>query len=410
MGTTSPHKENAVDLNEYSGYLIDKMRLLEERNNILREQKEKIEFEKQYVENQKLKYEREVRELRSELEQLKTTPMLVGTVVDTLADGRVIVSSTTGPQFVVNVSHFIKQKDLLPGTRVTLNHQTLVVMDILPTSSDPLVSRMEVCESTDVSFEDIGGLNEQIRELKEAVELPLLKPELFSRIGIAPPKGVLLHGPPGTGKTMLAKAVALETNATFIRIVGSEFVQKYIGEGARIVREVFEMARKKSPSIIFIDELDSIGAKRLEVATAGDREVHRTLMQLLSDMDGFSERGNVGIIAATNRPDILDGALLRPGRFDRLITVPMPDDPARESIFRIHSRGLNLSDDIDFGLLAGLAKDMSGADIRAVVMEAGMFAIREGREFVDLSDFKEAIKKIRESSKKEQFRVEGMFI
>ncbi|HHI30354.1 MAG TPA: AAA family ATPase, partial [Candidatus Methanoperedenaceae archaeon] len=302
MGTTSPHKENAVDLNEYSGYLIDKMRLLEERNNILREQKEKIEFEKQYVENQKLKYEREVRELRSELEQLKTTPMLVGTVVDTLADGRVIVSSTTGPQFVVNVSHFIKQKDLLPGTRVTLNHQTLVVMDILPTSSDPLVSRMEVCESTDVSFEDIGGLNEQIRELKEAVELPLLKPELFSRIRIAPPKGVLLHGPPGTGKTMLAKAVALETNATFIRIVGSEFVQKYIGEGARIVREVFEMARKKSPSIIFIDELDSIGAKRLEVATAGDREVHRTLMQLLSDMDGFSERGNVGIIAATNRP------------------------------------------------------------------------------------------------------------
>jgi len=283
-------------------------------------------------------------------------------------------------------------------------------MDILPTSSDPLVSRMEVCGSTDVSFEDIGGLNEQIRELKEAVELPLLKPELFSRIGIAPPKGVLLHGPPGTGKTMLAKAVALETNATFIRIVGSEFVQKYIGEGARIVREVFEMARKKSPSIIFIDELDSIGAKRLEVATAGDREVHRTLMQLLSDMDGFSERGNVGIIAATNRPDILDGALLRPGRFDRLIAVPMPDDPARESIFRIHSRGLNLSDDIDFDLLAGLAKDMSGADIRAVVMEAGMFAIREGREFVDLSDFKEAIKKIRESSKKEQFRVEGMFI
>jgi len=409
MGTTSPHKDNAIDFNEYTGYLMDRMRLLEERNNILKEERDRIESEKQYVESQKLKYEREVRELRSELEQLKTTPMLVGTVVETLEDGKVIVSSTTGPQLVVNVSRFIKEKDLLPGTRVTLNHQTLAVMSILPASSDPLVSNMEVCESTDVSFKDIGGLDEQIRELRETVELPLLKPELFSRVGIAPPKGVLLYGPPGTGKTMLAKAVAFETNATFIRIVGSEFVQKYIGEGARIVREVFEMARKKSPSIIFIDELDSIGARRLDVATAGDREVHRTLMQLLAEMDGFSERGNVRIIGATNRPDMLDGALLRPGRFDRLISIPMPDDSARESIFRIHSRGLNLSDDIDFGLLAGLAKGMSGADIRAVVMEAGMFAIREEREFVELSDFKEALKKIRESSRKEKFHVEGMF-
>jgi proteasome regulatory subunit len=410
MSATSHKKDENIDISDYPRYLLDRMRLLEERNNILKEQKEKIEFEKQYVENQKLKYEREVRELRSELEQLKTPPLLVGTVVDVLKGGKVIISSSTGPQFVVNASQFIKREELLPGTRVSLNHQTLAIVGVLPSSSDPLVSRMEVSVSTDVSFADIGGLDEQIRELKESVELPLVKPELFSRIGITPPKGVLLYGPPGTGKTMLAKAVARETKATFIRIVGSELVQKYIGEGARLVREVFEMAKKKSPSIIFIDELDSIGAKRFEAATAGDREVQRTLMQLLAEMDGFSERGDVRIIAATNRPDILDEALLRPGRFDRLIEVPTPDEAARESIFRIHSRGLNLSEDVDFSLLAKITEGLTGADIRAIVMEAGMFAVRAEKERIELSDFQQAVRKITKMPDGQKFYVESMFV
>lgn len=409
MSTTSPRKDSNVDVSDYPRYLLDKMRLLEERNNILKEQKEKIEFEKQYVENQKLKYEREVRELRSELEQLRTPPLLVGTVVDVLKGGKVIISSSTGPHFVVNASQFIKKKELVPGTRVSLNHQTLAIVGVLPPSSDPLVGRMEVSEATNVSYSDIGGLDEQIRELKESVELPLVKPELFSRIGITPPKGVLLYGPPGTGKTMLAKAVAHETRATFIKIVGSELVQKYIGEGARLVREVFELAKEKAPSIIFIDELDAIGAKRLEAATAGDREVHRTLMQLLSEMDGFNERGDVRIVAATNRPDILDDALLRPGRFDRLIEVSKPDEAARESIFRIHARRLNLAEDVDFKLLARMSDGLTGADIRAIVMEAGMFAVRGEKEQIDLSDFQQAVSKITKESEKQKFYVEGMF-
>jgi proteasome regulatory subunit len=333
----------------------------------------------------------------------------VGTVVDVLKGGKVIISSSTGPHFVVNASQFIKRKELLAGTRVSLNHQTLAVVGVLPPSSDLLVSKMEVSDATDVSYRDIGGLDEQIRELKEAVELPLVKPELFSRIGITPPKGVLLYGSPGTGKTILARAVAHETKATFIKIVGSELVQKYIGEGARLVREVFEMAKEKSPSIIFIDELDSIGARRLESATAGDREVQRTLMQLLSEMDGFSERGDVRIIAATNRPDILDEALLRPGRFDRFIEIPKPDEAARESIFRIHSRRLNLSEDVDFMALAKMTDGLTGADIRAIVMEAGMFAVRVEKEQIDLSDFQQAVKKITKEPKKQKFYVESMF-
>ncbi|HID27618.1 MAG TPA: AAA family ATPase, partial [Methanosarcinales archaeon] len=291
---------------EFSRHLINYMRQLEARNNLLKEQKNQIESEKRYAENQKLKYEREVRKLRSELEKLKTTPLVVGTVLEVLEEGKVIVRSSTGPRFVVGTSQFI-EKDLKPGTAVGLN-QHLAVVNILPSPKDPSVYGLEVIETTDIDYNDIGGLEKQIQELKETVELPLVKPEAFERVGIEPPKGVLLYGPPGTGKTLLAKAVAYRTSATFIRIVGSQFVQKYIGEGARLVRELFDMAESKAPSIIFIDEIDSIAARRLDSATAGDREVQRTLMQLLAEMDGFDPRGDIKIIAATNRPDILDPA------------------------------------------------------------------------------------------------------
>ncbi len=239
-------------------------------------------------------------------------------------------------------------------------------------------------------------------------ELPLIKPEMFAKVGIEPPRGVLLHGPPGSGKTLLAKAVAQRTNATFIRVVGSELVQKYIGEGARLVRELFEMAREKSPSIIFVDELDAIGAKRLESATSGDREVQRTLMQLLAEMDGFDARGNVRIIGATNRLDILDPALLRPGRFDRLIEVTLPDSDARAEILKIHTKGMNLADDVKLEQMASIAEGLSGADLKAIVMEAGMFAIRLGKDIVTMSDFEEAVKKVLTTQKMQPSRDTGV--
>jgi len=365
--------------NDFSEYLLDRVRQLEERNLKLRDANRKVENEKRSAENQKVRYEREVRKLRSELERLKGPPLLVGTVLDVLEDNRVVIKSSTGPKFVVNASQFIEQ-ELISGARVALNQQSLAIVGALPPSKDPTVYGMEIIETPTVSYDDIGGLDGQIQELRETVELPLLKPELFQRVGIEPPKGVLLYGPPGTGKTLLAKAVAKETESVFIRIVGSELVQKYIGEGARLVRELFEMARDKAPSIIFIDELDAIGAKRLDSATSGDREVKRTLMQLIAEMDGFENRGDVKIIGATNRSDILDPALLRPGRFDRLIDIPLPTYEARVEIVKIHTSGMNLAHEIDSGKIAKLTEGASGADIKAIAMEAGMFAIRAERE------------------------------
>jgi proteasome regulatory subunit len=369
------------------------MRQLEERNLALREQKDRVEGEKRIIENQKLKFEREARKLRSELERLRAGPLIVGTVSDILDDNKVVVRSSTGPRFVVNVSQFIED-ELRPGMRVTLNQQTFAVMSILPSPRDPAVFGMAVEEAPDVGFEQIGGLDDQIAEIKETVELPLKRPDLFEKVGIEPPKGVLLHGPPGTGKTLLAKAIAKSTEAVFLRVVGSEFVQKYIGEGARLVRELFELAQNESPAIIFIDELDAIGSRRMDGATSGDREVQRTLMQLLAEMDGFDPRGEVKLIGATNRPDMLDPALLRPGRFDRLIYVPMPNKDARLAILKIHTRGMSLHEGVNLGRVADLTEGVSGADLKAIATEAGMFAIREERVVVYQSDFDSAIAKI----------------
>lgn len=378
---------------DFSRYILDRMRQLEERNLALREQKDRVEGEKRLIENQKLKFEREARKLRSELERLRVGPMVVGTIVDLLDENRVIVKSSTGPRFVVNLSQFIEE-EIKPGVQVGLNQQSFAVMCVLPSPRDPAVFGMEIEEAPDVQFSQIGGLDPQIAEIREIVELPLKRPDLFAAVGIEPPKGVLLHGPPGTGKTILAKAVAQSTEATFLRVVGSEFVQKYIGEGARLVRELFELAKNKSPAIIFIDELDAIGARRMDGATSGDREVQRTLMQLLAEMDGFDPRGEVKLIAATNRLDMLDPALLRPGRFDRVIEIPMPNREAREAILRIHTGGMSLDKDVDLRLIAEISEGSSGADLKALATEAGMFAIREERTTVYQSDFERAAAKI----------------
>ena len=378
---------------DFSRYLMDRMRQLEERNLALREQKDRVEGEKRIMENQKLKFEREVRKLRSELERLRTGPLIVGTIQDVLDDNRVVVKSSTGPRFVVNVSQFM-EGELRPGTRVALNQQSFSVMFVLPSSRDPAVFGMEIEDAPDVSFGMIGGLGDQISEIREIVELPMKRPDLFVRVGIEPPKGVLLYGPPGTGKTLLAKAVACSTGATCLRVVGSELVQKYIGEGARMVRELFELAQNKAPAIIFVDELDAIGSRRMDGATSGDREVQRTLMQLLAEMDGFDPRGEVKLIAATNRLDMLDPALLRPGRFDRLIYVPLPNREGRHSILSIHTASMNLHPDVDLRRIADGAEGASGADLKALATEAGMFAIREERDVVCHQDFERAWAKI----------------
>jgi proteasome regulatory subunit len=374
-----------------------KLEHLERQNAELLEEVRRVEGEKRYVESELFRLQKEIKRMRSEMERLKSPPLIIGSIKDVLVDGRVIVKSSTGPDFIVSTSEYVPTEDITVGARVALNKQTLAVMSVLPASLDPIVIGAEIVEKPAISYSDIGGLEDQIREIREAVEDPLLRPELYKRVGIEPPKGVLLVGPPGTGKTLLAKAVAHQTNATFIRMVGSELVQKYIGEGARLVRELFEMAKDKSPSIVFIDELDSIGAKRLDVATSGDREVQRTLMQLLAELDGFNPIGEVKIVAATNRPDILDEALLRPGRFDRIIEIPLPNFDGRLEIFKIHVRRMNVDDSININDLAAKSDFASGADIKSICTEAGMFAIRDNRDMVTMVDFERALSKVLES-------------
>ncbi len=379
---------------EFSHELKQRIASLETMNERLLDDARQSEGEKRYIKSEMVRLQKEIQRLRFELDRMKTPPMIIGSIKDVLTDGRVVVKSSTGPDFIVTTAEYISPENIIIGARVALNKQSLAVVGVLPPSLDPVVLGGEVIERPEVSYEDIGGLEDQMREIREAVEDPLLKPELYKKVGIDPPKGVLLVGPPGTGKTMLAKAVAHQTNATFIRFVGSELVQKYIGEGARLVRELFDMAREKAPTIVFIDELDSVGAKRLEVATSGDREVQRTLMQLLAELDGFDAMENVKIIGATNRPDILDDALLRPGRFDRIITIPVPNYIARVQIFKIHSRKMSVAKDVNFEELAQRTDGVSGADIKAMCTEAGMFAIREERTKIKMLDFTKAIDKV----------------
>ena len=358
----------------------------------------KLEKDKVLIENEKIRLEREAKSLRAEVERFRSPPLVLATITEILDDNRMTVKSSTGPSFLVKYSKFLDEKLLVPGSRVALNQQTFGIVEILPSEKDKNVSGMEIETKPDVTYETIGGLEDQIVEVKETVELPLKEPELFEKIGIDPPKGIFLYGPPGTGKTLLAKAVANETNATFIKIVASEFVKKYIGEGARLVREVFELAKEKAPAIIFIDELDAVAAKRLKSSTSGDREVQRTLMQLLAELDGFESRGDIGIIGATNRPDILDPALLRPGRFDRFIEVPLPNDEGRKEILKIHTEKMALDEEADLDVLSSLTDGLSGADLKAVCTEAGMFAIREKRDKVTVADFMDAVDKVVDSN------------
>ncbi|MCD6085151.1 MAG: proteasome-activating nucleotidase [Desulfurococcales archaeon] len=337
---------------------------------------------------------REVSYYKQEIEKLLSTPLIEGVVLEVLEDGRAIVKSSTGPNLIVNVSGSINKSNLRPGAHVALNQRGSTIVEILPAREDPYVKAMEIIERPNVRYSDIGGLEDQVQEIREVVELPLKHPEVFRELGIEPPKGILLYGPPGCGKTLLAKAVAGESQATFISLVASELAQKFVGEGARIVRELFEFARKKAPSIVLIDEIDAIAARRLDIGTSGEREIHRTLTQLLAELDGFDPLDNVKVIATTNRLDIIDPALLRPGRFDRVIEVPLPGLRGRYNIFKIHTRKMKLSENVDLMELAKLTEGATGADIKAICTEAGYNAIRSSRRYVAMEDFIKAIRKV----------------
>ncbi|WP_435155389.1 proteasome-activating nucleotidase Pan2 [Haladaptatus sp. DFWS20] len=334
----------------------------------------------------------EVDRLQRENETLKTTSLYVATVEDVTDDGLIIKQHGNNQEVLTDVAVQLRE-DIEAGDRVAVN-DSFTVERLLDMETDARAQAMEVDASPEVTYDDIGGIEEQVREVREAVEEPLVNPEQFEAAGIEPPSGVLLHGPPGTGKTMLAKAVANQTDATFIKMAGSELVQKFIGEGAKLVRDLFELASEREPAVIFIDEIDAVASRRTDSKTSGDAEVQRTMMQLLSEMDGFEDRGEIRIIAATNRFDMLDSAILRPGRFDRLIEVPNPDEEGRNRILEIHTSDMNVAEDVDFEHLAEMTEGFSGAEIESLTTESGMFAIRDSRTEVTMEDFEAALKKI----------------
>ncbi len=365
----------------------------------LRDEAQRLLSERVHLENDLANLKKKTSSLETEVRILTNPPLIIGHLQDVLDDERAIVRSSNGTVFQVSINQRLDPDILRPGTRVALNQESLSIIEVLHDAWDPMVSGAEMIERPDINYESVGGLDEQIEQVRESIELPLEKPELFRKVGIEPPKGILLVGPPGCGKTMLAKAVASQTKATFIRMVGSELAQKYIGEGGRMVRELFSLAKDKAPTIIFLDEIDAIGAKRLDSATSGDREVQRTLMQLLAELDGFDALEDVKIIAATNRPDILDDALLRPGRFDRVIEIPLPNDKGRKSILSIHLSKMTTSR-VNIAKATDATEGFSGAELKAACVESGMIAIRDGRSKVTQTDVLNAIdlvKKKRES-------------
>ena len=350
------------------------------------------------------KYVQTIQEYQTQIEQLKKPPLFICSVVEILGDMALLRQHGSNQEVVTKIPD-----DILPeiesGARVAVTGN-LSIVRVMSKSVDVRARVMELIESPNIDYDMIGGLKKQIDEVIETLELPLTNPELFTDVGVEPPHGIMLYGPPGNGKTLVAKAVAHRAKATFIRMSGSELVQKYIGEGARLVRDVFDMAREKAPSIVFIDEIDSVGSRRTYDGTTGSSEVNRTMVQLLAELDGFDARGDVKIVAATNRIDLLDPALLRPGRFDRIIEIPSPDAEGRKEILKIHTRNMKL-EDVDIDELVGMTDGLSGAELKAIVTEAGMFVIRRKGKAVTMQDFKDSFNKMIIKETKEE--VAGMF-
>ena len=337
--------------------------------------------------------QKENSQLKRENNQLKRMPLFVAVIVDILENNEIYLRQQGNNQeYITHASDELRPL-LKPGTKVAVNN-ALSIVKVIGNVYDSRVRVMELEESPGISYAQIGGLSDEIKEVREAVEYPLTKPEIFKRIGVEPPKGILLYGSPGTGKTLIAKAVAHEAKATFIRMSGSELVHKFIGEGAGLVRELFTLARERAPAIVFIDEIDAVGSMRTNDGTSGSAEVQRTLMQLLAEMDGFDNRGDIRIMAATNRVDMLDPALLRPGRFDRLIKIPLPDQAARLEILKIHTKRMHLAD-ISLEVIAAMTDSATGAELQAICREAGMMAVRRDALSVEMKDFAEAVRKVK---------------
>lgn len=355
--------------------------------------------------------ERQYERSEEDVKALQSVGQIIGEVLKQLDEDRFIIKSSNGPRYIVGCKPRLDRAKLTQGTRVALDMTTLTIMRRLPREVDPAVYSMSAEDPGAISFEDIGGLREQVRELREVIELPLKNPELFRRVGVKAPKGVLLYGPPGTGKTLLARAVAATLNVSFLKIVSSAIIDKYIGESARMIREMFAYARDHAPCVIFMDEIDAIGGRRFSEGNSSDREVQRTLMELLNQMDGFDELSGVKIIMATNRPDVLDPALLRPGRLDRKIEIPLPNAEGRKEILKIHATKMETAPEgadkaaeeyqLDLDPIVALSDGFNGADLRNVCTEAGMFAIRAERDYAIQEDFMRAVRKIAETKKLE---------
>jgi 26S proteasome regulatory subunit T2 len=349
-------------------------------------------LEEEFLSNQQAIKPREEKEEAevNKVDELRGSPMGVGTLEEIIDENHAIISSTSGPEYYVTMMSFVDKDQIEPGCTVLLHNKVLSVVGLLSDDVDPMVNVMKVDKAPAETYADIGGLNKQIQEVKEAVELPMTHPELYEDMGIKPPKGVIFYGPPGTGKTLLAKAVANETSATFLRVVGSELIQKYLGDGPKLVRELFRVADENAPSIVFMDEIDAVGTKRYDSQSGGEREIQRTMLELLNQLDGFDSRGEVKVIMATNRIDSLDPALLRPGRIDRKIEFPLPDINTKRMVFKIHTSRMTLGDDVDIEEFVQSKSELSGADIKAICTEAGLLALRERRMKVVQKDFVKA--------------------
>jgi len=346
-----------------------------------------------FVKDEMSNLKKEMVRAKEEVKRIQSVPLVIGQFNEVIDNDYGVVTSTAGTTYCVRILSTLDKDELKPNSSVSLHRYSHSVVDVLPPEADSTIQMMAMQEKPDVTYRDIGGMDVQKQEVREAVELPLTHFDLYKQIGIDPPRGVLMYGPPGTGKTMLAKAVANATTAAFIRVVGSEFVQKYLGEGPRMVRDVFRLARENSPAIIFIDEIDAIGTKRFDSQTGADREVQRILLELLNQMDGFDQSTNVKVIMATNRHDTLDPALMRPGRLDRKIEFPLPDRRQKRLVFQACTQKMSLADEVDLEDFVSRPEKISAAEISAICQEAGLQAVRKNRYVILTKDFEESYRK-----------------
>ncbi|OQS54494.1 26S [Ecytonucleospora hepatopenaei] len=353
-----------------------------------------LKVQEEYLANEIEILRLELARCREEINRVKSVPLLMGQFVEAIDRTTAIVSSSAGTNTVVKILSTVDRELLVPNTTVALHRHSSAIVDVLPPEADSTIPVVGEEEKPDVTYDDIGGMDIQKQEIRECVELPLKQFEKYKAIGIEPPRGVLLYGPPGTGKTMLVKAVANHASATFIKVNGSEFVQKYIGEGPRMVRDVFRLAKEKAPSIVFIDEIDAIATKRFDSATSADREVQRVLIELLNQMDGFDQSNNVKVIMATNRPDSIDPALLRPGRLDRKIEFPYPDKRQKRLVLTAITNKMTLGEDVVLEDFVNRPENLSCADLNSICQEAGMLAVRASRYMINQSDFEDAYSKV----------------